>query len=216
MSDFTAIGQLVTEARNLLDSIKGGAIRTMQTQFDTLKQSFQLVVVNSQQTFDSFVNAQRGRVDAVLTHFDKSTSYVHAYHSSYPYGFSENQSSGEYHVVQLKRIKNKLTSLNPLISLAFHGGSNVGAAVFISLAQSHASYTGQKALIYKQGNPDIKFFIDRTNESDAPVYVAVRNTSANSASVEVKASSNAALDFEFHSVVKQIPSEWEEIQKVNT
>lgn len=38
MSDFTAIGQLVTEARNLLDSIKGGAIRTMQTQFDALKQ----------------------------------------------------------------------------------------------------------------------------------------------------------------------------------
>ena len=34
MSDFTAIGQLVTEARNLLDSIKGGAIRTMQTTFD--------------------------------------------------------------------------------------------------------------------------------------------------------------------------------------
>ena len=38
MSDFTAIGQLVNEARNLLDSIKGGAIRTMQTQFDALKQ----------------------------------------------------------------------------------------------------------------------------------------------------------------------------------
>ncbi|MEZ8704140.1 hypothetical protein AB6D74_20055 [Vibrio cyclitrophicus] len=34
MSDFTAIGQLVTEARNLLDSIKGGAIRTMQATFD--------------------------------------------------------------------------------------------------------------------------------------------------------------------------------------
>ncbi|EJI1385460.1 hypothetical protein ABVF78_004240 [Vibrio alginolyticus] len=35
MSDFTAIGQLVTEARNLLDSIKGGAIRTMQNSFDS-------------------------------------------------------------------------------------------------------------------------------------------------------------------------------------
>ncbi|MEZ9047609.1 hypothetical protein AB6D99_20860 [Vibrio cyclitrophicus] len=40
MSDFTAIGQLVTEARNLLDSIKGGAIRTMQTTFDSLLASF--------------------------------------------------------------------------------------------------------------------------------------------------------------------------------
>ncbi|TCV22105.1 hypothetical protein EDB70_11417 [Vibrio crassostreae] len=39
MSDFTAIGQLVTEARNLLDSIKGGAIRKMETAFDALKSS---------------------------------------------------------------------------------------------------------------------------------------------------------------------------------
>ncbi len=39
MSDFTAIGQYVTEAKMLLDSIKGGAIRTMQTQFDALKQT---------------------------------------------------------------------------------------------------------------------------------------------------------------------------------
>ncbi|CAK1790254.1 Phage tail protein [Vibrio crassostreae] len=39
MSDFTAIGQLVTEARNLLDSIKGGAIRKMETAFDVLKSS---------------------------------------------------------------------------------------------------------------------------------------------------------------------------------
>ncbi|WP_029790674.1 hypothetical protein [Vibrio harveyi] len=41
MSDFTAIGQLVTEARNLLDSIKGGAIRTMQTEYEALKVSIQ-------------------------------------------------------------------------------------------------------------------------------------------------------------------------------
>ncbi|MEZ8694677.1 phage tail protein [Vibrio splendidus] len=39
MSDFTAIGQLVNEARNLLDSIKGGAIRKMETAFDALKSS---------------------------------------------------------------------------------------------------------------------------------------------------------------------------------
>ncbi|EGR4675170.1 phage tail protein [Vibrio parahaemolyticus] len=41
MSDtnFTAIGQLVTEARNLLDSIKGGAIRKMEAAFDALKLS---------------------------------------------------------------------------------------------------------------------------------------------------------------------------------
>ncbi|MGF1716106.1 hypothetical protein L4D08_14615 [Photobacterium chitinilyticum] len=39
MSDFTAIGQYVTEAKNLLDAIKGGAVRVMQTQFDALKAS---------------------------------------------------------------------------------------------------------------------------------------------------------------------------------
>lgn len=39
-TNFAAIGQLVTEARNLLDSIKGGAIRAMQTQFDELKKTF--------------------------------------------------------------------------------------------------------------------------------------------------------------------------------
>ncbi|OCH69489.1 hypothetical protein [Vibrio splendidus] len=40
MSDFTAIGQLVNEARNLLDSIKGGAIRKMEVAFEALKQTF--------------------------------------------------------------------------------------------------------------------------------------------------------------------------------
>ncbi|WP_240205902.1 hypothetical protein [Vibrio sp. CyArs1] len=41
MSDtnFAAIGQLVTEARHLLDSIKGGAIRVMEDTFEALKQT---------------------------------------------------------------------------------------------------------------------------------------------------------------------------------
>jgi hypothetical protein len=39
MDNFQAIGQLVIKAQDLLDSIKGGAIRVMQTQFDTLKQT---------------------------------------------------------------------------------------------------------------------------------------------------------------------------------
>lgn len=216
MDNFQAIGQLVIKAQDLLDSIKGGAIRQMETAFEGLKSTFSTFMTTSQQTFDSLVITQRARVDAVLSRFDKSTAYVHAYHSSYPYGFGENQGSGDYHVVQLKRVKNRLTALSPLISFAFHGGNNVGSAVFISLAQTHASYTGQKAVIYKEGNPDVRFFIDRTNEADAPVYIAVRNTSSNNASVEVKASSNDALDFQFFGAIKDIPAEWEEIQKVNT
>jgi len=39
MDNFQAIGQLVIKAQDLLDSIKGGAIRVMQTQFDALKQT---------------------------------------------------------------------------------------------------------------------------------------------------------------------------------
>jgi len=39
MDNFQAIGQLVIKAQDLLDSIKGGAIRVMQTQFDVLKQA---------------------------------------------------------------------------------------------------------------------------------------------------------------------------------
>lgn len=208
-NNFSAISQMVTEARHLLDTIKGGAISAMQTQFEALK-------VSLQSAFDTFVTAQRSRVDAVLSHFDKSTSYVHEYQSLVPYGGETKVNSNEYHVVQLRRVRNHVSSLNPLISLAFHGNSNVGAACFISLAQSHAHYTGQTALIYKQGNPDVKFFIDRTNEVDAPVYVAVRNTYKKNASVEIKASCNAALDFAFHGVVSQFPDQWEEIQKVNS
>ncbi|CAK3123334.1 Phage tail protein [Vibrio crassostreae] len=39
MSDFAKISELVTQGQQLLDSIKGGAIRTMQTQFDALKKT---------------------------------------------------------------------------------------------------------------------------------------------------------------------------------
>ncbi|PQJ63742.1 hypothetical protein BTO10_02700 [Vibrio chagasii] len=54
-TNFAAIGQLVTEARNLLDSIKGGAIRTMQTQFDALKSSMQRTFDSKLASFDAQV-----------------------------------------------------------------------------------------------------------------------------------------------------------------
>ncbi|CAK1755394.1 Phage tail protein [Vibrio crassostreae] len=59
MSDFTAIGQLVTEARNLLDSIKGGAIRTMQTQVDALKKAFSS---DTQQALNDFASASNAKI----------------------------------------------------------------------------------------------------------------------------------------------------------
>ena len=42
MDNFQAIGQLVIKAQDLLDSIKGGAIRAMETTFDGLMASFNL------------------------------------------------------------------------------------------------------------------------------------------------------------------------------
>jgi hypothetical protein len=59
MDNFQAIGQLVIKAQDLLDSIKGGAIRKMQTTFDAL-------VDTSKTTLDSFIAAQYGRVSSVL------------------------------------------------------------------------------------------------------------------------------------------------------
>ncbi|MEZ8417966.1 hypothetical protein AB6D02_12010 [Vibrio splendidus] len=66
MSDFTAIGQLVTEARTLLNSIKGGAIRAMQTQFDALKQTFVTDTQRALTNFQSSSNAKIAQQDQAL------------------------------------------------------------------------------------------------------------------------------------------------------
>jgi len=58
-TDFKAIGQLVTEARNLLDSIKGGAIRTMQNSFDNL-------LVNLNKTFNAKLSSYQQQVSSVV------------------------------------------------------------------------------------------------------------------------------------------------------
>ncbi len=63
MDNFQAIGQLVTEARNLLDSIKGGAIRVMQNQFDALKQLILDEWNGIKYTVDNEVIAAVSRVD---------------------------------------------------------------------------------------------------------------------------------------------------------
>ena len=70
MDNFQAIGQLVIKAQDLLDSIKGGAIRKMQTTFDALvdtsSTTFNSLVNTSKTTLDSFIAAQYGRVSSVL------------------------------------------------------------------------------------------------------------------------------------------------------
>ncbi|MEZ9073124.1 phage tail protein [Vibrio splendidus] len=63
MSDFTAIGQLVTEARNLLDSIKGGAIRAMETAFASLIANVNSEWAAKKSQVDNEALAAIGRVD---------------------------------------------------------------------------------------------------------------------------------------------------------
>ncbi|MDE9381755.1 hypothetical protein PZ937_13190 [Vibrio alginolyticus] len=71
MSDFTAIGQLVNEARNLLDSIKGGAIRTMQTQFDALKVQLNDVISGANGRLNTFITQQQQNVSTIFADPDK-------------------------------------------------------------------------------------------------------------------------------------------------
>lgn len=73
MSDFTAIGQLVTEARNLLDSIKGGAIRTMQNSFNSAMSGFT-------RTFDSKLSGYQGQMNLVTKAVMEVINGVNVYH----------------------------------------------------------------------------------------------------------------------------------------
>uniref|UniRef100_UPI0026215B5F hypothetical protein n=1 Tax=uncultured Vibrio sp. TaxID=114054 RepID=UPI0026215B5F len=72
-SDFTAIGQLVTEARNLLDSIKGGAIRTMQNSFDSAMNGFT-------STFNSKLTGYQGQMNLVTKSVMEVINGVNVYH----------------------------------------------------------------------------------------------------------------------------------------
>ena len=63
MDNFQAIGQLVIKAQDLLDSIKGGAIRAMQTQFDVLKQSVSAEWSGIKTKMNNEALAAIGRVD---------------------------------------------------------------------------------------------------------------------------------------------------------
>ncbi|MCC4774979.1 hypothetical protein AB4077_19245 [Vibrio cyclitrophicus] len=77
MSDFTAIGQLVTEARNLLDSIKGGAIRLMQTTFDDF-------MWNSRQSVNDFLTQKRSEFSGVLSTVEtKAFPYINLLNNSF-------------------------------------------------------------------------------------------------------------------------------------
>lgn len=125
-----------------------------------------------------------------------TTSYVQKYGISYSEGSAdEEKNTGHYNLIRMYVINDAYAAVNPWIHLGWTGGGCVGSGHFCSLAQSHAHYTGQQAMFIKRGNGDVRFFIDRTNQNNASVYVAVRNTSGyNNAFVTVNIASYMALN----------------------
>jgi len=69
MDNFQAIGQLVIKAQDLLDSIKGGAIRVMQTEFETLKN-------NSTTTFNNLINGFNSTFSTKLAGYQSQMNLV--------------------------------------------------------------------------------------------------------------------------------------------
>ena len=69
MDNFQAIGQLVIKAQDLLDSIKGGAIRVMQTEFEALKN-------NSTTTFNNLINGFNSTFNTKLAGYQTQMNLV--------------------------------------------------------------------------------------------------------------------------------------------
>jgi hypothetical protein len=77
MDNFQAIGQLVIKAQDLLDSIKGGAIRVMQTQFDALKVQFTDKLGSVSSELNAFVNQQKANVNTIFSEPDMRYQVLH-------------------------------------------------------------------------------------------------------------------------------------------
>lgn len=70
-NDYSSIGMLVAKAQELLDRIKGGAIRTMQTEFDALKQLFTDKLNGADSELLAFINQQKANVNSIFADPDK-------------------------------------------------------------------------------------------------------------------------------------------------
>lgn len=159
-------------------------------------------LVEASNNLTSAVNGKIGQIDQRMTtaendfeQWKATTSYVQAYRVSEAEGYKESdKNTGKYHVVRLYTVRDSTAAQHPWIHMGFTGINQVGAGHFCSLAQSHASYTGQGAMWVKRGSCEVKFFIDRTNQNNAPVYMAIRNTNWNNANVRLNIASYMALD----------------------
>ena len=143
------------------------------------------------------VAGKMGAIDKKADDFVNGTSFVQQYVIGSPESGSESgRNTGNYHLIQLDIIRKSYSYLHHWISLAFFGTNHIASCQYCSLSQNHSSYTGQNALFARKGNGDFKFYIDRTNQSAAVLYLAVKNTSWNSANSRVSISSQLALEVE--------------------
>ena len=73
MSDFAKISELVTQGQQLLDAIKGGAIRTMQSSFDSAMNGFT-------STFNSKLSGYQGQMNLVTKAVMEVINGTNVYH----------------------------------------------------------------------------------------------------------------------------------------
>lgn len=159
-------------------------------------------LVQASNNLTGTINGKIGEIDQRMTaaendfnQWKATTSYVQAYRVAEAESSLESaKNSGKFHVVRLYTVRDSTAAQHPWIHMGFTGINQVGAGHFCSLAQSHASYTGQGAMWVKRGSCEVRFFIDRTNQNNAPVYMAIRNTNWNNANVRLNIASYMALD----------------------
>ncbi|WP_274021024.1 hypothetical protein [Vibrio parahaemolyticus] len=143
------------------------------------------------------VDQRMNQAEQELEHWKATTSYVQKYSVTYAEQSNESdRNTGNHSLIKLYTITDAYAAVNPWMHLGWTGGNQVGSGHFCSIAQSHAGYTGQVAMFARRGHGDLRFFVDRTNQNNAPVYVALRNTSYNNASLRLDVASYMALGVE--------------------
>ncbi|OBU19605.1 hypothetical protein [Photobacterium aquimaris] len=161
-------------------------------------------LVKASENLTGAVNGKIGEIDTRLAkaltdleHWKATTSYVQKYSISYAENSTEaDRNTGHHNLIKIYTITDAYAAINPWIHLGWTGGNQVGAGHFCSLAQSHAGYTGQQAMFARRGHGELRFFIDRTNQNNAPVYIALKNQSFNNASLRLDMASYMALGVE--------------------
>ena len=159
-------------------------------------------LVQASNNLTSAVNGKIGEIDhrmdqseASFEAWKRTTSFVQKYSVALAESDKGTQNgTGNYNLIKLYTIRDPFANINPWIHFGWTGVDVVGAGHFCSLAQSHAGYTGQAAIFSRRGSGDVRFFVDRTNQSNASVYIALKNSSINNAAVSLAISTYMALE----------------------